>query len=101
MANNRLWAVCKYDNEAACLGKSYGLWGGLRSPDDFFKEHENCPGNKGGGENIAWCDEDDDRVIQYDFRYYDNNNKIYIYFKGDEEKPRYKKDFSTPPKESI
>lgn len=92
MANNRLWAVCKEHNEASCLGKSYGNWsGGFNCDDDFFNRHTECEGQKGGGENIAWVDENDERVIMYDFdRTKYENNKCHIYFKGDEEKPRPK-----------
>jgi hypothetical protein len=86
MANNRLWAVCKFDNECSCLSKSYGYWGGgFHCDDEFFTKHQNCPGNRGGGENIAWCDENDDRVIRYDF-INAFNNETRIYFKGDEAK---------------
>lgn len=84
MANNRLWAVCKDDNEASCLSKSYGTWaGGFRCDDEFFTKHETCPSQRGGGENIVWTDEQDDRVIFYDLR---NSHKegAHIYFKGDE-----------------
>ena len=50
MANNRLWAVCKADNEASCLSKSYGNWaGGFYCDDDFFSKHTECEGQLGGG----------------------------------------------------
>lgn len=100
MANNRLWAVCKHDNEASCLSKSYGNWGGgFYCDDDFFNKHEGCEGQGGGGENIAWTDEFDDRVILYDFTN-SHNQKTHIYFKGDEEKQAYK-DAVTRIKESY
>ena len=101
MANNRLWAVCKDDNECACLAKSYGSWeGGFHDCNDFFKKHVECPSQKGGGENIVWVDENDERVILYDFSRrkritgedgleYDTTD-YHIYLKGDEEKPAYK-----------
>lgn len=88
MANNRLWAVCKDDNEADCLTKYYpceaGGWSGpFSNKDEFFKKHENCPSNHGCGENILFVTEQDDpRVEFYDFRKsYLRETKIY--FKGD------------------
>lgn len=82
MANNRLWAVCKDDNEARCLAKSYGDWaGGFNSQDTFFTAHLNCPSNHGGDENILFVTENEDagghvRVKQFDFS---DHNHVHIY----------------------
>lgn len=104
MANNRLWAVCKHDNEAVVLLKNYSDWYHVGVEDDhneFFIKHKDCPGNRGCGENIVFVTEiDDDRVIMFDFM---NTEKIEmdgelmevrktkVYLKGDEEKPAPKK----------
>lgn len=83
MANNRLWAVCKDDNEAEMLIKYYpcedGGWSGeMIRRDEFFKKHENCPSNHGLGENIQFVHEQDERVKLYDFTV---QGKTKIYFK--------------------
>lgn len=73
MANNRLWAVCKDDNEAEMLIKYYpcesGGWSGeMVRRDEFFARHEKCKSNEGCGENIIFCAEQDDpRIEKYDF----------------------------------
>ena len=84
MANNRLWAVCKDDNNAQMITKYYPPEWDL--PEDvvginrFLKNHKDCPSNHGCGENIVFVTEvDDERVEKYDFTDSVNNNtKIYI-----------------------
>lgn len=82
MANNRLWAVCKDDNEAKCLTKyspTGGDWGGFHEQPEFFAKHDKCPSNHGCGENMKFVTEtEDDRVKEYDFRDF---KKIKIIFK--------------------
>lgn len=81
MANNRLWAVCKDDNECVCLTKCYTTgWGGgdFNRHDEFFEKHNACPSSHGCGENILFVTEvDDPRVKLYDFGDFKN---IKIYF---------------------
>lgn len=85
MANNKLWAVCKNDNKAKRITK-YDVrsgWGDLLDHDgidleQFMNEHNDCPANKGCGENILFVSETDDRVELYDFHELDNPR---IYFK--------------------
>lgn len=85
MANNRLWAVCKDDNEAAIITKYYPSaegWGSMNTwvnQDDFFNRHAACASNHGCGENILFVAEHDDpRVKEYDYRV----KPVRIYFNG-------------------
>lgn len=72
MANNRLWAVCKADNECVVLLKNYSVWYCVNTEeylDTFFESHKEHKGNEGCGENIVFVTEvdDDPRVKLYDF----------------------------------
>lgn len=89
MANNKLWAVCKHDNEATVLLKNYCDWycvGNEKDHNDFFQKHVDCKGQEGCGENIVFVREtgDDDRVAMFDFRYIYPDNRCRIYLKGQE-----------------
>ncbi len=71
MANNRLWAVCKDDNECIVLAKNYSDWYAVNTEEyvnEFYQKHKDCKSNHGCGENMVFVTEvDDDQVKLYDF----------------------------------
>lgn len=85
MANNRLWAVCKIDNDAHVVLKYYpGEWYHVNEDSDWFRQHNHRL--HGGSEilddlcgtHIVFVQEvDDSRVKHYDFRTF-GKAKIYL-----------------------